>query len=105
MNRMVAKRGTAARSDVGRFSPNPGKSASYVFRAGWARSLLWGVAEPSLKLETARQEEENMVAKKSTAKKESKPKVRKETLRDLDVRGKDAGVKGGQKAGRAITSL
>lgn len=44
-----------------------------------------------------------MVAKKSTAKKESKLKVRKETVRDLDVKGRGANVKGGQHKERACS--
>lgn len=46
-----------------------------------------------------------MVAKSNTAKKESNPslKVRKETIRDLNVvRGKAVVIKGGQKKGPVL---
>lgn len=44
-----------------------------------------------------------MVAKKSATKKESKLKVGKETVRDLDVQGKAAAVKGGQRKREACS--
>lgn len=40
-----------------------------------------------------------MVAKSNTARKDSNLRVRKETIRDLNVRGKAVVIKGGQKKG------
>lgn len=45
-----------------------------------------------------------MVSKKNAAKNGSKLKLRRETLKDLDVKGNALSVKGGQKSNSNVTS-